>query len=100
LWKSHLKLYHLSLAKLKFMMTRGRIPKWIANKDAHFPNMQRQQSYQETMRCKQKIKTDEGSGGCMSLECIESSTASLTAQMKGILTYKRYGVLPQYLSTI
>ena len=97
----HLKLNHLSFAKIKLMASQGKLPKSLISMEAPFcPACAYSKSTRKPWRYKNgnnKIKETTKPGQCVSIDTFESSTMGFVAQLKGSLTNKRYKVATVFI---
>ena len=101
LWGWHLKLNHLSFAKIKLMATQSKLPKRLIAVDVPFcPACAYNKATRKPWRYKNgnnKIKESTRPGKCMSIDTFESSTTGFVAQLKGSLTNRRYKVATVFI---
>ena len=97
--KLHYRLGHISMHRIKQMAKMGLIPKKIADiQPPMCASCQFGKATRRPWRTKAlpsqaaKLKPITGPGSCVSVDQMESPTPGLIAQLKGILTTKRYRV--------
>jgi hypothetical protein len=92
----HLKMNHLSFAKLKLMALQGNIPKQLATTELHFcPTCKYSKSMRNFWKYKNnnnKIEEATQEGQCVFVDSFQSSIASFAAHFKGIYTNKKYRI--------
>eukprot|EP00957_Ditylum_brightwellii_P009259 700633-Ditylum_brightwellii.AAC.1 len=92
----HFRLVHLPFTKLQLLATVGILPRRTANVQLPkcigclYGAMTRRPWRTKTKQYLNKIKKVEAPGACVLVDQLESTTPGLVAQLKGILTKKRY----------
>jgi hypothetical protein len=92
----HYRMVHTSFAKLKLMAALGILPRMLSTvqppKCAGFICGAMTKKPRRTKADSYKVKTVvvRGPGDCVSVDQLDSSTPGLVAQLKGILTKRRY----------
>lgn len=95
MYRTHVKLGHLSFAKIRALATKGELPKRLATCKApmcaacQYGKMTRVPWRTKALETTH-LKTVTGPGQCVSVDQVESRTVGLVAQLKGKLTTSRY----------